>query len=86
LDAVASVRALRGKAETVRERAVQLARQRLESGADPTAVIESLAHQLTNKLIHIPSVRMREASAAGRLEVLRAAQEIFDIGPPDESV
>ncbi|OOO01647.1 MAG: Glutamyl-tRNA reductase [Chromatiales bacterium USCg_Taylor] len=86
LDAVASVRALRGKAETVREQVVQLARQRLESGADATAVIESLAHQLTNKLIHIPSVRMREASAAGRLEVLRAAQEIFDIGPPDESV
>ncbi|MGH8509759.1 MAG: glutamyl-tRNA reductase, partial [Gammaproteobacteria bacterium] len=85
LDAVASVRALRGKAEGVRERAVRLARRRLENGADAAAVMESLAHQLTSKLIHIPSVRMREASAAGRLEVLKAAQELFDLSLPDPS-
>jgi len=34
---------------------------RLEKGADPTEVLTQLANQLTNKIIHIPSVQLKAA-------------------------
>jgi glutamyl-tRNA reductase len=34
---------------------------RLHKGADPTEVLTQLANQLTNKIIHIPSVRLKAA-------------------------
>jgi len=34
---------------------------RLQKGADPTEVLTQLANQLTNKIIHIPSVQLKAA-------------------------
>ncbi len=82
LDAVTTIQALRERASIAREQVLKKGLQQLAKGEDPVQVIESLATSLINKLTHMPSVKLREASAAGRDELLRAAQELFDLGDP----
>ena len=83
LNAVATLRAFRGQADAIRQAELEKARRSLEKGADAEQVLESLARGLTNKLIHTPSVQMKKASAEGRDEVVRLAQELYQLG--DES-
>ncbi|HYY15861.1 MAG TPA: hypothetical protein VE965_04295, partial [Gammaproteobacteria bacterium] len=82
LDAVTTIQALRERASIAREQVLRKGLQQLAKGEDPVQVIESLTTSLINKLTHMPSVKLREASAAGRDELLRAAQELFDLGNP----
>jgi glutamyl-tRNA reductase len=42
-------------------------------------VVCQLAHLLTNKLLHNPSVRLRRAGREGRNELLNAANELFQL-------
>ncbi len=79
LYAVDTVRAFRDKANAIRELELDKAMQALEKGESVSAVIESLARALTNKLIHSPSVQMKQASAEGRHEVLELIQQIYEI-------
>lgn len=80
LDAVATIKALRGQAESLRDELLDKALRQLEAGEDPAGVVGTLATQLTNKLTHQPTVRLREASQGGRAELMRAARELFDLG------
>ena len=52
----------------------------LTAGQDPAAVLQCMARALTNKLMHQPSVELRQASYHGRLEVLEVARRILGIG------
>jgi glutamyl-tRNA reductase len=79
LDAVSTVVAFRRKAEDIRDSELERARQLLEKGHKPEKVLEILARNLTNKMIHTPSAKLREASAQGRNEVIRWSQELFDL-------
>lgn len=79
LDAVSTLRALRGKACEDRDRLLALARRQLARGDDPAIVLDHLARRLTNRLIHTPSVRLREACASGRGEVLKTMRELFEL-------
>lgn len=79
LDAVDTVRAFRDKANAIRELELEKAVKALEKGEDPSSVIESLARTLTNKLIHSPSVQMKQASAEGRHDVLKLIQQLYEI-------
>jgi glutamyl-tRNA reductase len=79
LDAVDTLRAYRESAELQRDEMLNKARARLACGNDPEQVIQELATQLTNKLIHQPSVQMRQASMNGRQELLDAARELFSL-------
>ena len=78
-NAVATLRRLRGKADAIRQTELGQARRELEKGADAATVLESLARAITNKLIHSPSVRMKQASAEGRDELLHATRELFEL-------
>lgn len=78
-NAVATLRRLRGKADAIRETELQQARRELEKGSDAGVVIEGLARAITNKLIHSPSVRMKQASAEGRDELLEVTRELFEL-------
>ena len=42
-----------------------------------------LAHTLTNKLLHHPSARLREAALSGDLDLLHAAGRLYDLDPQD---
>ncbi|RMD68041.1 MAG: glutamyl-tRNA reductase [Gammaproteobacteria bacterium] len=77
LEAVKGIRQYRGQAERMRDEALRKARRSLAAGADPEEVVEYLAYQLTNKLLHRPCVQMRRAAEEGRADLLAAAQELL---------
>ena len=84
LNAVATLRAFRDKADGIRDAEVQRAIRSLEKGDSVEKVLESLARAITNKLTHSPSVQMKKASAEGRNELLRLTQELFGLDNEDE--
>jgi glutamyl-tRNA reductase len=62
----------------------QRALRRLDAGNDASDVLEQLASTLTNKILHLPSKRLREAAESQDYEVLRAADRIFRKEDQDE--
>ncbi len=83
LDAVDTVRALRSSAEALRDAELERARRRLAAGEDAEAVLAQLARNLTNKLLHNPSARLRQASAEGRNDVILWSRELFGLSATD---
>lgn len=79
LNAVSTLRALRDKADAIRERELERALKALEKGESAEAVLSSLARSLTQKLVHSPSVQMKKASAEGRDELLELTAELFEL-------
>jgi glutamyl-tRNA reductase len=77
LDAVPTIRQLRDEAEIVRAHTLEQARRMLAAGRDPQEVIDFLAATLTNRLLHGPSQRLREAAERGESEVLEAARSLW---------
>ncbi|HSJ95828.1 MAG TPA: glutamyl-tRNA reductase, partial [Myxococcota bacterium] len=73
----APLRALRAHGEAAREAALERARRQLAAGHDPAAVVEQLAHGLTNKLLHGPTSALREAAAGGDAELARTVERLF---------
>jgi glutamyl-tRNA reductase len=82
-NAVATVKAYRRQAEQMRDIELQKALRALESGTDAEQVLQLLARNLTNKIIHTPTTILKDASANGRADVVRVAQELFDLSPDD---
>ncbi|HNF64834.1 MAG TPA: glutamyl-tRNA reductase, partial [Plasticicumulans sp.] len=78
-----SIHALRRQSEAVRDELLAKAAARLAAGHDPQAVLEQFAHLLTNKLIHAPSVGLREAGARGDLDTVALIGALYrlDAGP-----
>lgn len=77
LAAVDVLRRYRLKAESLRDQELLKAQARLERGADASVVLAEMARALTNKLLHDPSVQLKQMSAEGRAEALALAQELF---------
>lgn len=82
LDAVPTIRQLRDDAEVLRQQTAEQARRMLIAGRDPQEVLEFLASTLTNRLLHGPSQRLRQAAERGEVELLDAARTLF--APPDQ--
>lgn len=68
---------LRAHGESAKADALAKAKQQLAAGDDPQAVLEFLAHTLTNKLLHAPTIALREAAISGNAELARAADKLF---------
>lgn len=81
LDAVPTIRNLRSEAEAFKAHTVEQAQRMLVNGRPAAEVLEFLADTLTNRLIHAPSQRLREAGEQGEAELIRAAQELFALPP-----
>jgi len=79
LNAVSTIRAYRAGAEQTRDHELENAQRLLAQGRDPEQVLRLLARSLTNKLTHTPSIQMKQAGFQGRLELLQAARELFDL-------
>ncbi|WP_163559558.1 glutamyl-tRNA reductase [Halomonas sp. NO4] len=75
------IRRYRDQASDLRELSEQQALARLARGEDPESVVRMLAHQLTNRLLHRPTVAMREASGSERRDLLAAAESLL-LDPP----
>jgi glutamyl-tRNA reductase len=79
-----ALRKLRQAGEKQRARALAQARERLAAGESADAVLERLAHQLTNRLLHAPSAALRDAALNGDLDLLRAAERLYDASDDDD--
>ena len=58
--------------------------KRLKAGHDPGEVLQQMASTLTNKILHAPSKRLRQAAEERDYEVLKAADRIFRLAEPED--
>ncbi len=79
LDAVDMIQDYRRKAEQVRDEVLARALKQLRAGKTPEQAMQYLAHTLTNKLLHTPSTRIRQAGVDGELALLEAANTLLQI-------
>lgn len=80
LDAVDTLTQLRTKHSQLAEEELARALHQLELGKPADEVLKRLAHGLTNKFLHQPSVALRQASADGRDDLQALAEELFQLG------
>lgn len=67
----------RQQADAIKGDELARAVKALQAGADPEQVLDGLARGLTNKLIHQPTVAIREASADGRSDLLEYLKSLY---------
>ncbi len=79
LTAVDTIRQYRQHAETIRDQTMEHALRQLRAGKESDFVIQELARQLTNKLMHGPCVRMKQAGYDGEDTLLNVARELFNL-------
>ncbi|MDH5593443.1 MAG: glutamyl-tRNA reductase [Gammaproteobacteria bacterium] len=79
LEAVSLVKNYRENAEAICQETLDKAKRKLANGENPEEVLEELANLLTNKLVHQPSVQMKQASYEGRHDLLEAARILLNI-------
>ena len=80
-DTVATIRALRDRADNIQRQVTENALRRLRHGDAPEQVLRDMTRLLTNKLMHTPSAQLRAAGET-RQDLARAVKELFSL-PPD---
>jgi len=75
------ITALRDHGDALRREVMQQARRRLEKGANTDEVLEYATASLLKKLLHQPSVRLRDAGAASDAQFIAAIRELFGLEP-----
>jgi glutamyl-tRNA reductase len=70
---------LRLHAEAYRDEVLEKARAMIVRGKSPEEALAFLANTLTNKLLHHPSARLREAALSGDMDLLHAAGRLYGI-------
>lgn len=79
-----TIRAYRNQIEDICSLELAKAKQQLDQGIDPNQVLDSFAKIFINKLMHAPSVQLRQAGLDGRFELLQFAKKLFAI--PDVEI
>ena len=79
LGAVDTIRAVRQNVEQIRDAELDKALQTLQKGGDPQEAMQQLAHNLTNKLLHTPTTRLKQASEEGQTDHLRWTHDLFGL-------
>ncbi|MDE1463047.1 glutamyl-tRNA reductase [Spartinivicinus poritis] len=79
LTAVEVLKQFRTKIELLSEDELAKARKKLANGADPEQVLARFAKAITNKLLHGPSVQIKQAGAAGQLDRIEWVKQLFEI-------
>ncbi|HEX6700745.1 MAG TPA: glutamyl-tRNA reductase [Gaiellaceae bacterium] len=85
LDVVPAIASLRARAEEIRAAELRKAEGRLERLSDAErSVVESITSQIVNKLLHLPTVRMKQAAAAADgVLYADAVRHLFGLGEDD---
>lgn len=76
-DTTTTLRVLRRRAQAERDALLAQARAQLEAGHDPDDVIQRMSHRLVNRLLHGPSIRLRQAAESADEALLEAARYYF---------
>jgi glutamyl-tRNA reductase len=85
LDVVPAIASLRARAEEIRRGELERAEARLGRLSDEQrSVVESLTAQIVNKLLHLPTVRMKQAATASDGVVYaETVRHLFGLGEED---
>lgn len=83
LAAVEVIQEYRTQAEGLRDEVLQKAQRMLQAGKPAKAVLDYLAHTLTNKILHVPSEQMRQAASQGQQDILAVANTLFQLNKHD---
>lgn len=71
------IKTYRDNAYGIRDEELAKARAAIERGVSPEAILEQMAHTLTNKLIHSPSVSVHEAGRDRDEDLLASAYKLL---------
>lgn len=74
---------LRDQGDAIRQEVLKQARLRLKKGASGDDVLEYATASLLKKMLHQPSVRLREAGEVSDRELVESARELFGLGKKD---
>lgn len=74
-----TIRTYRSQIEAICNGELEKAYQQLLLGAEPRDVLHVFSRTLTNKLLHAPSVTLRQAGKEGRFELLHFAKQLFAV-------
>jgi glutamyl-tRNA reductase len=72
-----TLKVLRQRAHAERDKLLEQARAQLASGRNPDDVLQRLSHRLVNRLLHGPSIRLRQAAENADENLLEAARFYF---------
>jgi glutamyl-tRNA reductase len=75
--AAPTIRRLRDEAEHTRQHTLEQARRMLAAGRSAEDVLEYLSTTLTNRLMHAPSQRLRDAAETGDAEIVGIIADIY---------
>lgn len=78
------ITALRDHGDALRREVLEQARRRLNGGHDAEAVMEYVAGSLLKKLLHRPTVRLRQAGEASDRSLIEAARKLFGLDADDD--
>jgi glutamyl-tRNA reductase len=79
LDAIGLIQDYRRRACCIRDEVLNKAERMLAAGKPADEVLHYLAQTLTNKLLHTPSAKLREAGSNGQRDILEAANALFEL-------
>jgi glutamyl-tRNA reductase len=79
------ITALRNQGQSIRDEVADQARRRLAKGMHGEDLIEYVAAAMMKKMLHSPSVRLREAGEASNEELIAAARTLFDLKEDEQS-
>ena len=78
-EVVPLITALRDRGDAIRTEVMQQARRRLAKGADSDEVLEFVTASLLKKLLHQPTVGLREAGENADEALIDAARRLFEL-------
>ena len=73
------IQSYRGMMAKYRDNELEHALKSLRNGQNAEQVIQRLANGLTNKISHIPTIKIRQAGINGNSEFLEQVIELFDL-------
>ncbi len=80
---VAAIKSYREQAHQLRDEALQKALRELNNGVSPEQVLQQLANNLTNKLLHTPTQQLKQVGEEGPQELIALSQRL--LGLDDEA-
>ena len=76
---LSTVRQLRLKVQDIKNATLSSAIRQLRIGEEPEKVLSQFAHQLTQKILHQPTIQLRRASLLQSDETITVIKELFDL-------
>lgn len=69
----------RERHSALKEQELERAIQRLNKGESPEDVLSAFANQLLNKMMHHPSIAIKEAAAQNQFDTLKAIRQLYNL-------